>query len=84
MGVIKNELENSVYEMLTELKKPTWHDYIDSNGDIHQNVQAANVMVKAQDDLASLTDYEPGTVAFTAGFKNVWQKKADGTWESLL
>ena len=84
MATVKHHLENSFFEMLEAIKQPTWYDYIDENGDIQQNVQGASVMVKAEADLSSLTDYKPGTIAYTAGFTGVWQKAADGTWVSLL
>ena len=84
MSVTKHHLENSFHEMLEGLKQPTWYDYIDASGNIQQNVQGGNVMVRTQADLSSLTSYLPGTIAFTAGFVNMWQKKADGTWISML
>lgn len=58
-------------------------DYI-KNGTIYKNNAVRSILVTAQSDLASLTDYGPGTVAYTAGFASMWQKKADGTWATII
>lgn len=55
-------------------------DYI-KNGKIHADVTSNMVMVASKSEAESmLADYPPGTIAFTAGYTNMWQKKADGTW----
>ena len=59
-------------------------DYIDSNGDIHIHVKKCEVMVTAKSDLDSLSGYEPSTIAYTAGLKNIWQLGADGTWVAII
>lgn len=59
-------------------------DYVDSNGDIHIHVKNCEVMVTAKSDLASLSGYEPSTIAYTAGFKNIWQLGADGNWVAII
>lgn len=40
-------------------------------------------MKNRKSDLASLPDYAPGTIAFTAGFGSMWQKDSDGMWQTL-
>ena len=54
-------------------------DYVE-NGKIHKNAPIKLVLVGSQSDLALLTDYEPGTIAYTAAFATMWQLGVDGTW----
>lgn len=54
-------------------------DYV-LNGEVIKDAPTKSVMVTAQSDLASLTGYEAGTIAYTAGFANMWQLSAAGTW----
>lgn len=58
-------------------------DYV-QNGVLHVNSEARAVCVTGQNDLAELTGYSPGSIAFTAGYKNIWQLGADGAWVDLL
>ena len=82
----KNQIQNvSLPEMLMEMKKPNYCDYIDADGNLAQNVQAGSVMVTKESDLLKLTNYAPGSIAYTAGFLEMWQLSADGvTWVSLI
>lgn len=54
-------------------------DYV-KNGAITQNVEMPIVMVGSASELSSLTEYEAGTIAFTPGFADMWQKSAAGEW----
>lgn len=58
-------------------------DYIDADGVLHIEEKQSFVMVRNQDDLALLSSYSAGTVAYTAGMTAVWQKGADGEWEEM-
>ncbi len=58
-------------------------DFI-KNGVLYKEATASAVLVTAQSDLASLTGYAPGTIAYTAGFKNIWELSAAGTWVDVL
>lgn len=42
------------------------------------------VMVKDETELTNLTGYAPGTIAFTAGYKKMWQLDFDGTWVIIV
>lgn len=42
------------------------------------------VMVKDEGELANLSNYPFGTIAFTAGYKKMWQLDFDGTWVSII
>lgn len=42
------------------------------------------VMVKDEGELANLSNYPYGTIAFTAGYKKMWQLDFDGTWVSMV
>lgn len=54
-------------------------DYI-KDGVVYKNAPMKTVMVEEYSDTSSLTGYEPGTIAYTAGFTNMWQLSANGTW----
>jgi len=58
-------------------------DYI-KDGKVVKESKVRSVMVTAKSDLANLKGYNPGDMAYTAGYKNIWQKKADGTWEAII
>ena len=58
-------------------------DVVDSDGVLREDVPCKGVMVTAESDLANLPDYQPGTLAFTAGFGSMWQKDAEGTWQEV-
>ena len=58
-------------------------DVVDSDGVLREDVPCKGVMVTAESDLANLPDYQPGTIAFTAGFGSMWQKDASGEWTSM-
>lgn len=49
-----------------------------------KDTPAPSVLVSTQDDLAELPAYPAGTIAYTAGFKAMWQLSAAGDWVSVL
>lgn len=60
-----------------------------TNDVVHGNLlvkdtPAPSVLVSAQSDLANLPAYPAGTIAYTAGFKAMWQLDAAGSWISVL
>lgn len=58
-------------------------DYV-KDGELHIGGTAPSIMVTAEADLDNLPDiYPPGTVAYTAGFQDMWQLDADGNWVSM-
>lgn len=42
------------------------------------------VMVESENDLAELTETCPGMIAYTAGYKDIWQLDASGNWVDIL
>lgn len=50
------------------------------DGVLIRDIPAKAVLVTAQSDLANLPVYPAGTVAYTAGFKAMWQLAASGSW----
>lgn len=54
------------------------------NGGLEKDTPCASVLVTAQSDLAELPAYPAGTIAYTAGFKAMWQLSAAGDWVSVL
>ena len=57
-------------------------DYV-QDGIIHKNESMQMVLVSDATDLNLLTDYEPGTIAHTAGFHTMWQKSPSGDWVEM-
>lgn len=59
-------------------------DYIKDDA-LYRNQGTPTVMVTAETDLESdlLANYPAGTVAYTAGFADMWQKDASGEWVEL-
>lgn len=57
-------------------------DYV-QDGIIHRNESMQMVLVSGVNDLDLLTDYEPGTIAHTAGFHTMWQKSVSGNWVEM-
>ena len=59
-------------------------DYVDGNGNLVKNDDAKMVMVRNKADLNMLGSYRPGTIAYTAGFKNMWQLDASSEWQTIV
>lgn len=59
-------------------------DYVDGNGNLVKNDDAKMVMVRNKADLDILGSYRPGTIAYTAGFKNMWQLDASSEWQTIV
>lgn len=59
-------------------------DYVDGNGNLVKNDDAKMVMVRNKADLNILGSYRPGTIAYTAGFKNMWQLDASSEWQTIV
>ena len=58
-------------------------DYVDADGNIQRDKNQVSVLVRDETDLALLTDYAVGTIAYTAGFADIWQLGADGEWTEV-
>ena len=59
-------------------------DYVDGSGNLVKNDDAKMVMVRNKADLDILGSYRPGTIAYTAGFKNIWQLDASSEWQTIV
>lgn len=59
-------------------------DYVDGDGNIHVHVKTTDILVTSKADLDNLTGYKPGSVAYTAGFGNMWQLDASGEWQTII
>ena len=59
-------------------------DYVDVGGNLVKNDDAKMVMVRSKADLDVIVGYRPGTIAYTAGFKNMWQLDASGEWQAIV
>ena len=56
--------------------------YVDSDGDLHMNVPALQILVSDENDLTGL-DVPVGSVAFTADESSKWRLGNDGSWEEV-
>lgn len=56
--------------------------YVDSDGDLHMNVPALQILVSDENDLTGL-DVPVGSVAFTADESSKWRLGNDGNWEEV-
>lgn len=54
-------------------------DYV-QDGIIVNNSVTETVLVSSQSELELLGNYSPGTIAYTAGYKQMWQKAPNGSW----
>jgi hypothetical protein len=59
------------------------NDVVNGN-DLTPNVAVPSVLVESQSNLANLPPYPAGTIAYTAGFKAMWQLNAAGSWISMI
>ena len=57
-------------------------DYV-KDGVLYKGNVADSVMIESLDDLSGLTDLCPGSIAYTAGYKRMWQLNAAGTWVEI-
>lgn len=74
MNIIKEQILSKIGQV----------DYV-QNGELHRGANTPSVMVTAEADLAELPkDYPPGTIAYTAGFKAMWQLDSAGNWVSMM
>lgn len=56
-------------------------------GEIEDYVNTQSIMVESQDELQSLagnSGIPPGSIAYTAGFLNMWQLSADREWVDMM
>lgn len=56
--------------------------YVDSDGDLHMNVPALQILVSDENDLTGL-DVPVGSVAFTADESSKWRLGNDGSWQEV-
>lgn len=58
--------------------------YYIKNGKLNNVIgQSIQVMVESASDLEELAEASVGTIAFTAGFANIWQLNANGEWIAI-
>lgn len=69
-----------VHENLSSVPTQGLHDYVDENGAIHVGAPSQAVLVRDETDLDLLTDYMPGTIAYTAGYVDMWMLTNAGSW----
>lgn len=74
MNIIKEQILSKIGQV----------DYV-QDGELHRGANTPSVMVTSEADLAELPkDYPPGTIAYTAGFKAMWQLDSAGNWVSMM
>ena len=67
---------------ITRVQSTSENDYV-KDGELVVGAGARAVMVESSSDLDELEDYAPGSVAYTAGFADMWQLDSSGTWTAL-
>ena len=55
-------------------------DYVDQNGNLVEGAPVKTVLVSSKSEAEALTGYEPGTIAYTAACKAMWQLSPSGEW----
>lgn len=55
-----------------------------SDGVLYTDNPVRQVLVASEDDLDQLDEYAPGTIAFTGGYTNIWQKTVGGGWIAIV
>lgn len=50
------------------------------DGMLTKDTPTSSILVSSQSDLANLEGITAGSIAFTAGFTNIWQLSPTGTW----
>ena len=66
------------------------HYYVDENGNTRRAEESEPVQVRDSGDLAGLAArfgegiYVPGLIAYTAGYKEMWQLNASGEWINIV
>lgn len=59
-------------------------DYV-QDGVLHKGANGAAILIESENDLEDLAaEYAPGSVAYTTGFKKMWQLSSDGEWVSVI
>lgn len=53
------------------------------DGKLYKNAPINLVLVASSSDLPLLYEFEPGTIAYTAGFATMWQKSPAGEWAEM-
>lgn len=57
-------------------------DYV-VDGEVYENAPIKIILISSESELELLSKYEPGSIAYTAGFTSMWQKAPDGTWQDM-
>ena len=66
-------------------KRLQWgmHDAVVGSIVLH-DIPSKTVYVSNKGELVLFADQPAGTIAATYGFANMWQKKPDGTWATII
>ena len=55
-------------------------DYVSATGELVKGAPVKTVLVASKAEAEALTGYEPGTIAYTAAYKSMWQLSPTGEW----
>ena len=59
-------------------------DYV-KDGVLYVDNLDGGVLVESESDIANLpSDYRPGTLAHTAGWKKIWERDSHGIWVPVV
>lgn len=57
--------------------------YVDAKNGPSSYSDDTQIMVRNESELTKFKDVKPGSIAYTAGYKKMWQKDSDGNWVAL-
>ena len=73
-----------IQNWVADVVQPMENIDIVKDGVLYPDNPIRQVLVGSESDLDQLGEYAPGTLAFTAGYLNIWQKSVDGTFVAIV
>ena len=70
----------SVIETMSMVPSRGLYDWIGTDGVLHIGETAKSVLVTSSGDFSALQGYPPGTIAYTAGYVDMWMLDNGGDW----
>ena len=80
LAIKTNDKENNSY--VDQTQDIGNIDYV-KNNTIYKNNPCKAVLISNEQDLTKLSEYPPGTMAYTAGFRSLWQLSISREWISV-
>ena len=82
--MISKRIKPNGTQLIDKIQSEGTTDYV-LDGVVYHNAPINVVLVSSKSEAESLlADTEPGTIAYTAGFNEMWQKAPDGSWADFF